>query len=47
MTYQSTYYTRYGLMMAGLLLGSVPLVILFIFTSRWFVEGLTSGAVKV
>jgi len=47
MTYQSQYYTRYGLMMAGLLLGSVPLVILFIFTSRWFVEGLTSGAVKV
>jgi ABC-type glycerol-3-phosphate transport system permease component len=47
MTYQSEYYTRYGFMMAGLLLGSVPLVILFMFTSRWFVEGLTSGAIKV
>jgi len=46
-TYQSAYYTRYGFMMAGLLIGSVPLVILFVFTSRWFVEGLTSGAVKV
>jgi ABC-type glycerol-3-phosphate transport system permease component len=47
MTYQSAYYTRYGFMMAGLLIGSIPLVILFLFTSRWFVEGLTSGAVKV
>lgn len=34
-------------MMAGLLLGAIPLVILFFFTSRWFVEGLTSGAIKV
>ena len=32
--------------MAGLLLGSIPLVILFVFTSRLFVEGLTSGAIK-
>ena len=47
MTYQSAYYTRYGFMMAGLLLGAIPLVILFFFTSRWFVEGLTSGAIKM
>jgi ABC-type glycerol-3-phosphate transport system permease component len=46
-TYQTEYYTRYGFMMAGLLIGSIPLVILFFFTSRWFVEGLTSGAIKV
>lgn len=46
-TYQTEYFTRYGLMMAGLLLGSIPLIILFFFTSRWFVEGLTSGAIKV
>ncbi len=45
--YQTEYFTRYGLTMAGLLLGSIPLVILFIFTSRWFVAGLTSGAIKV
>ncbi len=45
--YQTEYFTRYGLTMAGLLIGSVPLVILFIFTSRWFVAGLTSGAIKV
>ena len=46
-TYQTEYFTRYGLTMAGLLIGSIPLVILFFFTSRWFVAGLTSGAIKV
>ncbi len=46
-TYQTANFTRYGLMMAGILIGSIPLVILFIFTSRWFVAGLTSGAIKV
>ena len=45
--YQTEYFTRYGLTMAGLLIGSIPLLILFIFTSRWFVAGLTSGAIKV
>lgn len=46
-TYQDAYFARYGFLMAGLLIGSIPLVILFTFTSRWFVQGLTSGAVKV
>ena len=45
-SYMEQYYTSYGRVMAGLLLGSIPLVLLFIFTSRLFVEGLTSGAIK-
>ncbi|UCC63858.1 MAG: carbohydrate ABC transporter permease [Anaerolineae bacterium] len=45
-SYMHQYYTSHGRVMAGLLLGSVPLLILFIFTSRWFVQGLTSGAIK-
>ena len=45
-SYMEQYYTSYGRVMAGLLLGSIPLVILFVFTSRLFVEGLTSGAIK-
>jgi len=44
--YMQTYYTSYGRVMAGLLLGSVPLLILFLFTSKLFVQGLTSGALK-
>ncbi|MDE0670446.1 MAG: carbohydrate ABC transporter permease [Caldilineaceae bacterium SB0662_bin_9] len=46
-SYQVENFTRYGFLMAGLLIGSIPLIVLFFFTSRWFVEGLTSGAIKV
>jgi multiple sugar transport system permease protein/raffinose/stachyose/melibiose transport system permease protein len=45
-SYMQQFYNSYGRVMAGLLLGSVPLVILFFLTSRLFVEGLTSGAIK-
>jgi len=45
-SYMQQYYNSYGQVMAGLLLGSVPLVILFLFTSKLFVQGLTSGALK-
>lgn len=45
-SYMEQYYTSHGRVMAGLLLGAVPLIILFFFTSRLFVEGLTSGAIK-
>jgi ABC-type glycerol-3-phosphate transport system permease component len=45
-SYMQQYYTSYGRVMAGLLLGSLPLIILFAFTSKWFVQGLTSGALK-
>ncbi|MDE0431321.1 MAG: NAD(P)-binding domain-containing protein [Caldilineaceae bacterium] len=45
-SYMEQYHASYGRVMAGLLLGSVPLVILLVFTSRLFVEGLTSGAIK-
>ena len=45
-SYMAQYYTSYGRVMAGLLLGALPLVILFFFTSKLFVEGLTSGAIK-
>ena len=46
-SYRVKNFTRYGLLMAGLLIGSIPLIVLFFFTSRWFMEGLTSGAIKV
>ncbi len=38
--------TAWGSLMAGYALASVPLVILFTFTMRYFVEGLASGAIK-
>lgn len=36
-----------GPLMAGYVIGSLPLVVLFIFTSRLFVEGMNSGAFKL
>ena len=33
--------------MAGYVIASIPLIILFAFTSRLFVEGLSSGAIKM
>jgi ABC-type glycerol-3-phosphate transport system permease component len=40
------YVKQWGELMAGYSLASIPLVILFIFTMRLFVKGLTAGAIK-
>lgn len=45
--FRNSYYTVWGPLMAGYIIGSIPLIILFIFTSRLFVEGLSSGAIKM
>jgi ABC-type glycerol-3-phosphate transport system permease component len=37
---------RFGEMFAGYAIGALPLCILFAFTSRYFIRGLTSGAIK-
>jgi ABC-type glycerol-3-phosphate transport system permease component len=33
--------------MAGYVIGTIPLIILFAFTSRLFVEGLAAGSIKL
>ena len=38
---------NWGPMMAGYTIASIPLIILFVFTSRLFVKGLSSGAIKM
>jgi ABC-type glycerol-3-phosphate transport system permease component len=37
---------RWGPMFAGYVIASVPLIIVFLFTMRYFIAGLTSGAIK-
>ena len=37
---------RYGEMFAGYAIGSLPLCLLFAFTSKYFIKGLTAGAIK-
>jgi ABC-type glycerol-3-phosphate transport system permease component len=40
------YVRRWGPVMASYLLASLPLLVLFVFTMKWFVKGLAAGAVK-
>ena len=42
----SLYQTQYGMLMAGTLLGVLPVVLLFVLLQKEFVAGLTAGAVK-
>lgn len=42
----STDTTDYGAMIAGFVMATVPLLIMFTFSSRLYIEGITSGAVK-
>lgn len=45
-SFQSNLTTEWGLYAAASLIVSIPVVILFIFLSRWLVSGLTLGSVK-
>lgn len=45
--FQTRYSMHYGPQMAGYTIGSVPLLLLFVFGVRQFVTGLTAGALKL
>ncbi len=45
-TFQSQYITAYGLMMAASVLSILPIIILFFFMQRYFVEGITMTGLK-
>jgi len=38
--------TDYGPQMAAYVIASVPLMIMFLFGMKYFVQGITSGAIK-
>lgn len=40
------YEREWGRLMAAFLLAAIPLFLIFLFTMRWFVKGLSEGAVK-
>jgi multiple sugar transport system permease protein len=44
--FQRAFAENYGPMFAGFAVVSIPLIILFLFTTRAFISGLTSGAFK-
>jgi multiple sugar transport system permease protein len=41
------YSTNYPVQFAGYLLSSVPLILLFIYANKYYIEGLTSSAIKL
>jgi len=45
-TLQANYFVDYSIVLAGVLLATVPLLILFIFAGKQLVEGIMRGAVK-
>ena len=40
------YVNEYGFAFAGILLATLPIAVLFIFLQKYFVAGMTAGAVK-
>lgn len=44
--FQGEYLTNYPVLFAGVVLASIPIVIAYVFLQRYFVAGMTSGAVK-
>lgn len=47
MVYWGQYNVQYGFLMAGCVIASIPLIILFFFTMKYFIAGLMSGALKM
>ncbi|MBN2412049.1 sugar ABC transporter permease [candidate division KSB1 bacterium] len=45
-TFQASMEVSWGLYSAGAIIVSIPVVVLFLFLSRWLVSGLTLGSVK-
>ncbi|MDO7908025.1 carbohydrate ABC transporter permease [Paenibacillus sp. JX-17] len=46
MQFRGEYVTSYTTLLAGVVAAALPIAILFVFLQRYFVEGMTSGAVK-
>ena len=38
--------TQYNLMLTGTVFAAIPMVVIFLIFNRWFVAGITQGAVK-
>jgi ABC-type glycerol-3-phosphate transport system permease component len=46
-SFAGQYGSRYGEMFAGYTIAAIPLIVLFAFTTRTFLRGITTGALKV
>jgi len=46
LSFSGEYQTNYPVIFAGVLLASIPVVVLYLFLQKYFIAGLTAGAVK-
>jgi len=46
LSFSGEYQTNYPVIFSGVLLASIPMVILFIFLQKYFITGMTAGAIK-
>lgn len=44
--FQGEYFTNYPMIFSGVLIASIPMILLYIFLQRYFIEGMTAGANK-
>ncbi len=44
--YIGNHQNRFDLMMAAATVATLPVIVLFVLVQKWFVKGLTAGAVK-
>ena len=45
--FSNSYGTNYPVMFSAYMIASIPLILLFIFCNRFYIEGLTSSAIKI
>lgn len=46
MAFRDALQTDYGVLLAGLVIAALPIVVVFLFCQRFFIEGVTAGSVK-
>jgi len=44
--FQGEYLTDYPMIFAGVVAASIPMIIIYIFFQRWFIQGMTAGSMK-
>lgn len=46
LSFSGEYQTNYPVIFAGVLLASIPMIVLYVFLQKYFIAGMTAGAVK-
>ncbi|QNN82964.1 carbohydrate ABC transporter permease [Brachybacterium sp. Z12] len=44
--FKGEYTTNYPVLFAGVIIASIPMIVAYVFLQRWFVAGITAGAVR-